>query len=150
MNQVILDYVAQDSLKARPQIRTGMRVKVTQKIKEGDKERLQHFEGLVIKTMKKSGINHTFTVRTVVGGVGVEKIFPLHADTIEEIEVLKLNRVRRAKLYFMRDRSGKSARLKEIRTDLDKLNEKKEPKRVELKTQSKTEATPAAETKSEE
>lgn len=150
MNQVILDYVAQDSLKARPQIRTGMRVKVTQKIKEGDKERLQHFEGLVIKTMKKAGINHTFTVRTVVGGVGVEKIFPLHADTIEEIEVLKLNRVRRAKLYFMRDRSGKSARLKEIRTDLDKLNEKKEPKRVELKAQPKAEATPAAETKSEE
>lgn len=146
MNQVILDYVAQDSLKARPQIRTGMRVKVTQKIKEGEKERLQSFEGLVIKTANKSGINHTFTVRTVIGGVGVEKVFPLHTETIENIEILKLNKVRRAKLYYMRERSGKSARLREIRTDLEKLNEKREPKKVELKSapkaEVKAEATP--------
>ena len=145
MNQVILDFVAQDCLKARPQIRTGMRVKVTQKIKEGDKERLQSFEGLVIKTAKKSGINHTFTVRTVIGGVGVEKIFPLHADTIQDIEILKVNRVRRSRLYFMRDRSGKSARLKEIRVDLEKLNQKQEQKKVQLtsKQETTTESQPA-------
>lgn len=133
MNDVLLKYVAQDNLKARPQVKVGMRVKVTQKIKEGDKERSQSFEGLVIKTNKKKGINHTFTVRTVVSGVGVEKVFPLHAENIEEVKILKQNKVRRAKLYYMRDRSGKSARLREIKTDIDKLNQLIEPEKVELK-----------------
>ncbi len=137
MNDVLLKYVAQDNLKARPVVKPGMRVKVTQKIKEGDKERSQSFEGLVIKTNKKKGINHTFTVRTVIGGIGVEKVFPLHAENIEEIKILKLNKVRRAKLYYMRDRSGKSARLREIKTDMDKLNELVEPQKVELKKEAK-------------
>jgi large subunit ribosomal protein L19 len=133
MNDVLLKYVSQNNLKARPQVKTGMRVKVTQKIKEGDKERSQSFEGLVIKTNKKKGINHTFTVRTVIGGIGVEKVFPLHGENIEEIKILKQNKVRRAKLYYMRDRSGKSARLKEVKTDINKLNELIEPEMIELK-----------------
>lgn len=154
MNDVLLKYVSQNNLKARPQVKTGMRVKVTQRIKEGDKERSQSFEGLVIKTNKKKGINHTFTVRTVVGGVGVEKVFPLHGENIEEIKILKLNKVRRAKLYYMRDRSGKSARLKEIKTDMEKLNALIEPEMIELKPKKKAEKTedteaPKAETSTE-
>jgi large subunit ribosomal protein L19 len=153
MNDVLLNYVAQDSLKARPVVKPGMRVKVTQRIKEGDKERTQSFEGLVIKTNKKQGINHTFTVRTVVSGVGVEKVFPIHADNIEEIKILKQNKVRRAKLYYMRERSGKSARLRESSKDPKELNKLVEPKRVELKTEApkaKVEDTPKAEAPTEE
>lgn len=152
MNQVLLDYVAQDNLKARPQIRVGMRVKVFQRIKEGNKERTQTFEGLVIKVNKNKGINQTFTVRTIVGGVGVEKIFPVHADTIEKIEVLKQHKVRRAKLYYMRERSGKSARLKENRAMTpEMLNQLVEPVKNELvKEAPKAEEAPAAEVKAEE
>lgn len=149
MNDVLLRYVAQDNLKARPQVKVGMRVKVTQKIKEGDKERSQSFEGLVIKTNKKKGINHTFTVRTVIGGIGVEKVFPLHAENIEEIKILKQNKVRRAKLYYMRDRSGKSARLKEIKTDVAKLNELIEPEKVQLKKEAAAVEAPKAESNEE-
>lgn len=140
MNDVLLRYVAQDNLKARPQVKVGMRVKVTQRIKEGDKERSQSFEGLIIKTNKKKGINHTFTVRTVIGGIGVEKVFPLHAENIEEVKILKQNKVRRAKLYYMRDRFGKSARLKEVKSDMDKLNALIEPDKVQLKAAPKAEA----------
>jgi large subunit ribosomal protein L19 len=144
MNDVLLRYVAQDNLKARPKVKVGMRVKVTQRIKEGDKERSQSFEGLIIKTNKKKGINHTFTVRTVIGGIGVEKVFPLHAENIEEVKILKQNKVRRAKLYYMRDRFGKSARLKEVKSDMDKLNALIEPDKVQLKATPKVE-TPKAE-----
>lgn len=90
-----------------------MTVRVSQKIKEGDKERLQAFEGLVIATDGGTGINATFTVRKTVEGVGVEKIFPLHGKTTPKIEVIKHAKVRRSKLYYMRELSGKAARLKE-------------------------------------
>ncbi len=96
-----------------PNIETGLTVRVHQKIKEGEKERVQIFEGLVIKVNSGHGADKSFTVRKVVEGIGVEKIFPLFSANIVKIEVKKKSKIRRAKLYYMRDRSGKSARLKE-------------------------------------
>ncbi len=96
-----------------PEIRPGDTVKVYQKIKEGDKERVQAFEGLVIAVGSGFGINATITVRKVVEGVGVEKVIPVYSTMIEKIEVKKRSKVRRAKLYYMKNRTGKSARLKE-------------------------------------
>jgi large subunit ribosomal protein L19 len=119
MNQELLKSVEQSSLKSVQDIRTGYTVKVYQKIKEGEKERIQIFEGLVISVKGEKGPNHAITVRKVVSGVGVEKIFPVHARTIEKIEVTKIAKVRRAKLYYMRERAGKSARLKETHIGLD-------------------------------
>lgn len=112
--QALLAHVAKSSLKATtPVIKPGMTVRVSQKIKEGDKERLQAFEGLVIAVDGGTSINATFTVRKVVEGVGVEKVFPLHGKTTPKIEVVKQAEVRRAKLYYMRGRTGKAARLNE-------------------------------------
>ncbi len=105
-----------------PEIRPGYTVRVHQKIKENDKERIQIFEGLVIARKHGKGINSTITVRRASRGVGVERIFPLHLPTIEKIEVVKRGKVRRAKLYYIRHKSAKEARLKEI---------KKEPKKAE-------------------
>jgi large subunit ribosomal protein L19 len=114
MSQSLLRHVASSSLKKTlPVIEAGQTVRVSQKIKEGDKERLQTFEGLVIATDGGTGINATYTVRKVVEGVGVEKIFPLHGKTTPKIEVVKQAKVRRSKLYYMRELSGKSARLKD-------------------------------------
>ncbi len=98
-----------------PDIRTGYTVKVHQKIKEGDKQRIQVFEGLVIAKKHGNGINATITVRRVSQGFGVERIFPIHAPFIEKIEVVKKHKVRRAKLYYIRDKSAKESRLKEIK-----------------------------------
>jgi large subunit ribosomal protein L19 len=95
-------------------IRPGYTVSVYQKIKEGDKERIQVFEGLVIARKHGKGISSTITVRKVILGVGVEKIFPIHSPTIEKIEVLKRGKVRRAKLYYLRKAKGKKAKLKKI------------------------------------
>ncbi|MBI4975799.1 50S ribosomal protein L19 [Candidatus Peregrinibacteria bacterium] len=96
-----------------PELKTGYTVRVHQKIKEGDKERIQIFEGLIIQINSGHGADKTFTVRKVVEGIGVEKIFPLYSTNIEKIEVKKKSKVRRAKLYYMRHKFGKSARLKE-------------------------------------
>ncbi len=93
-----------------PDLRSGDRVKVHQKVKEGGKERIQIFEGLVIKTQHGAGINGTFTVRRIASGVGVEKTFPLHLPSIVKIEKLKSAKVRRAKLYYVRNFAGRSAR----------------------------------------
>lgn len=87
---------------ARPEFRPGYTVKVHQKIKEGDKERIQVFEGIVIARPGGKNINATFTVRKISDGVGVERIFPLHSPTIAKIEVVKKAKVRRAKLYYLR------------------------------------------------
>ena len=103
----------QSQLQKRPEIRTGYTVRVHQKIKEGGKERIQQFEGLVIKVGHGEGVENTFTVRKIVEGIGVEKIFPLHSPNIDKIVVKKMAKVRREKLYYMRDRFGKSARLSE-------------------------------------
>jgi large subunit ribosomal protein L19 len=109
----ILQEVQEMAILPRPNIRTGNTVRVRQRIKEGKKERVQTFEGLVIKTNHGHGADSTFTVRKICsGGYGVEKIFPTYSPLIE-VELVKIAKVRRAKLYYMRDRSGKSARLKE-------------------------------------
>lgn len=105
--------IIQEQLKKDlPEIRPGYTVVVYQKIKEGDKERIQAFEGLVIATKHGSGINATITVRKISGGIAVERIFPIHAPGIQKIEVVKKSKVRRAKLYYLRGRFGKQAKMK--------------------------------------
>lgn len=92
----------------------GYTVKVNYKIKEGDKERIQPFEGVVIaKHFGEKNLKATFTVRKVTQGYGVERVFPLHSPKIESIKVIKRGKVRRAKLYYLRERFGKAARIKE-------------------------------------
>jgi large subunit ribosomal protein L19 len=95
-----------------PKLRAGDTVRVHVKIKEGDKYRIQLFEGVVL-CVKRHGISSTFTVRKVSSGYGVERIFPLHSPIIEKVEVVKQGKVRRARLYYLRGRRGKAARLKE-------------------------------------
>ena len=108
-----LDNVEQTQLKENiPGFQSGDTVKVHVRIKEGNKERLQIFEGIVI-ARKHGGARETITVRKVSFGVGVERIFPLHATVIDHIDVVRRGKVRRAKLYYLRDLRGKAARIKE-------------------------------------
>lgn len=109
------------------EFRAGDTVAVHYKIKEGDRERIQIFEGVVI-AKKGGGVGETFTVRKISYGIGVERIFPLHSPLIEKVEVKRLGKVRRAKLYYLRGLSRKAARIKE-RTKPDSFN-KKEKKPV--------------------
>lgn len=95
------------------ELRSGYTVRVHQKIREGDKERLQAFEGVVIKIGSGPGVSKTFTVRKVVDGVGVEKIFPLLSPNIAKIDIVKKSRVRRAKLYYLRGKLGEKFKLYE-------------------------------------
>jgi large subunit ribosomal protein L19 len=95
-----------------PDLNPGDTVKVTVRIKEGNKERLQGYEGVIIK-LQNGGINKTVTVRRVFQGVGVERIFLLHSPKVDSIKVLRRGAVRRAKLYYLRQRTGKSARIRE-------------------------------------
>lgn len=97
-----------------PEIKAGMTIRVDVKIKEGNKERIQAFEGIVIK-VQGSGIGETFTVRKLSSGVGVERTFPINSPLIDKITIIRVGKVRRAKLYYLRSRSGKSARIKEVR-----------------------------------
>lgn len=97
-----------------PDFRPGDNVKVHVKVKEGNRERIQVFEGIVI-ARQKGGLRENFIVRKMSGGVGVERIFPLHCPTIDRIEVVRKGLVRRAKLYYLRKLSGKAARIKERR-----------------------------------
>lgn len=95
-----------------PEVHPGDQVRVVQKIKEGDKERLSAFEGLVIAKKHGDGISGTFTVRKVVDGIGIERVFPLHSPMISKIEVVRRSRVRRAKLYYIRDKAAREVRKK--------------------------------------
>lgn len=97
-----------------PKFDPGDTVAVHIKVMEGDKERIQVFEGVVMQR-RGSGINETFTVRKVTDGIGVERIFPLHSPNIEKIDHLRAGKVRRARLYYLRDRKGKSVRITEKR-----------------------------------
>src|SRR5258708_30296991 len=97
-----------------PEFSSGDTVRVMVRVREADKERLQAFEGICI-ARRGAGINATFTVRKISAGVGVERIFPLHAPSIAEIELVRKGRVRRAKLYFLRQLAGKAARIREKR-----------------------------------
>jgi large subunit ribosomal protein L19 len=107
-----IDTVEQPHITTRPEMRSGDTVRVHVKVREGDKERIQIFEGLVIG-LHRGGSRASFTVRKVSFGQGVERIFPLHSPIIDRIEVLRGAKVRRAKLYFLRDLKGKAARMKE-------------------------------------
>jgi len=97
-----------------PDFDSGDTVRVKIRVREGNKERLQTFEGVVLQR-RGGGLNETFTVRKVSNGVGVERIFPLHSPVIESIEVVRKGRVRRAKLFYLRQLTGKAARIKEPR-----------------------------------
>lgn len=142
--------IAQDHFQLKkniPQLRVGDRVRVHQKIQEGKKERIQIFEGLVIKTKNGKGINASFTIRRISLGVGIEKTYPIHLPSITKIEKIRSAKVRRAKLYYVRDLTGKKARrlkgekkdakvwedvvaeeIKENKRDIEKADKSKESK----------------------
>jgi large subunit ribosomal protein L19 len=108
-----LKLVNSDQLKKdAPQFNVGDTVKVHVRIKEGERERIQLFEGTVL-AKKHGGIEETFTVRRVSYGVGVERVFPVHSPNVAKVEVIRHGRVRRSKLYYLRDRVGKAAKVKE-------------------------------------
>ncbi|MEG0229208.1 MAG: 50S ribosomal protein L19 [Oscillospiraceae bacterium] len=109
----ILKEFTKNNLKAEiPEIVVGDTVRISVKIKEGERERIQAFEGTVI-AKKHGGIQETFTVRRVSYGVGVERVFPIHSPIVDKVEIIRKGRVRRSKLYYLRDRVGKAAKVKE-------------------------------------
>jgi len=113
MNTVLIDKIEKNQLRTNvPDFEPGDTVRVHVRIKEGDKERLQVYEGVVI-ARKHGGVRETITVRKTSFGIGVERIFPLHATIIDHIDVVKRGRVRRAKLYYLRNLRGKAARIRE-------------------------------------
>ncbi|MBQ0035304.1 MAG: 50S ribosomal protein L19 [Firmicutes bacterium] len=115
MNLGLVNEITKDQMKTDlPDLRPGQTVRVDVKIKEGDKSRIQAYEGIVIK-VQGSGIGKTFTVRKISSGVGVERTFPVHSPVIDKITVVRKGKVRRARLFFLRERSGKSAKIKEVR-----------------------------------
>lgn len=110
----IIKSIEDAQLKAEaPKFNTGDTVKVYAKIKEGNRERTQVYEGTVIK-QQGTGVRATFTVRKSSNGVGVEKTWPLHSPIVEKVEIIRLGKVRRAKLYYLRNRTGKKAKVKEL------------------------------------
>ena len=113
--QKLLESVVQDQLRTDlPEFKAGDTVKVHVKVVEGSRERIQIFEGVVIRR-RGGGISETFTVRKISYGVGVERTSPLHSPRVDKIEVVRRGKVRRAKLYYLRNLRGKAARIKEIR-----------------------------------
>lgn len=113
--QQLIEEITKDQLKTDlPEFRAGDSVKVHVKVVEGNRERIQVFEGVVIKR-QNGGISEIFTVRKLSYGVGVERTFPVHSPRIDKIEVTRRGKVRRAKLYYLRNRRGKAARIKENR-----------------------------------
>jgi large subunit ribosomal protein L19 len=112
-NMDALKLIAQDSLKAeKPAFSVGDTVKVDVKIREGERERIQAFEGTVI-AINGSGVTETFTVRRVSYGVGVERVFPVNSPNVADVKIVRYGKVRRAKLYYLRDRVGKASKVKE-------------------------------------
>ena len=112
LQEIEKDYLRTDV----PEFRAGDTLKVHVKVREGDKERIQVFQGVAI-SRRGTGTNESFTVRKMSGGIGVERVFPLHSPIIDKIEVLRRGRVRRAKLYYLRGLRGKAARIEERRED---------------------------------
>jgi large subunit ribosomal protein L19 len=110
----LIEIVERAQTVVRPAMKSGDTVKVHVKVREGDKERIQIFEGIVIG-MHRGGTRASFTVRKVSFGQGVERIFPLHSPVIDKVEVVRSAKVRRAKLYYLRDLKGKAARMKETK-----------------------------------
>jgi large subunit ribosomal protein L19 len=112
-NNIIKNFTGEQLKKDVPTLNIGDTVKVSVKVKEGARERTQLFEGTII-ARKGGGISETFTVRRVTHGVGVERTFPIHSPNIEKVELSRKGKVRRAKLYYLRDRVGKAAKVKEL------------------------------------
>jgi large subunit ribosomal protein L19 len=112
----VIDRLEMEQMKKNiPLFKAGDNLRVHVKIVEGDKQRIQVFQGVCIKRMN-NGLGSTFTVRKISGGMGVERVFPLHSPSIEKIEVMQVGQVRRAKLYYLRKLQGKAARIREKRT----------------------------------
>ncbi len=114
MNEIIRNIEAAQMKAEVPQFRVGDTVKVYAKIKEGNRERVQIFEGTVLKKQGGSSVRATFTVRKNSNGIGVEKTWPIHSPNVEKVEVVRRGKVRRAKLNYLRDRVGKKAKVKEL------------------------------------
>lgn len=117
MNELINKITKEQLRDDIPEFRAGDTVRVHAKVVEGNRERIQMFEGVVIKR-HGSGISATYTVRKISNGIGVERTFPLHSPRVAKIDVVRYGRVRRAKLYYLRERTGKSARIPERRRDV--------------------------------
>lgn len=115
MNEIIRSLEREQLREDIPDFRVGDTVRVFVKVVEGSRERLQAFEGAVI-ARRNGSVRETFTVRRVSYGIGVERTFPLHSPRVDRIEVIRRGKVRRAKLYYLRERSGKAAKIKELRT----------------------------------
>lgn len=115
MNLNLVNEITKEQMKTDlPALAPGQTVRVDVKIQEGDKFRIQVYEGVVTK-VQGSGIGQTFTVRKISNGVGVERTFPVHSPVIDKVTVTRVGKVRRARLYYLRNRAGKSAKLKEVR-----------------------------------
>jgi large subunit ribosomal protein L19 len=109
-----IELIEKGQLIDRPRMKAGDTVRVHVRVKEGDKERIQIFEGVVIN-LRRGGVRASFTVRKVSFGQGVERIFPMHSPIIQKVDVVRSAKVRRAKLYFLRELKGKAARMKEVK-----------------------------------
>ena len=118
--KLVEDAFANEAVKSYPEFKAGDTITVTFKIKEGDKERLQKFRGVVIQLRGATPTTKTFTIRKVSNGVGVERIFPFESPFIDSIELNKVGKVRRARIFYIRNLSGKKARIKEKRSALIK------------------------------
>ncbi len=121
--KVVNDAFANEKVASYPKFKAGDTVTVTYRIKEGDKERLQKFKGVIIQIKGASPATKTFTIRKISNGIGVERIFPFHSPFIESIEVNKVGKVRRARIFYLRELSGKKARIKEKKLALVKNEE---------------------------
>ncbi len=126
----VIDQIEAGEMKKEPPVvRPGDTVKVHMRIVEGEKERIQIIEGVVIR-VKGGGARKTITVRKISFGIGVERIFPIHSPRVEKVEIIKRSKVRRAKLYYLRDLRGKAARLKEIKVTAPKKKSSKAKKKA--------------------
>ncbi len=121
--KLVNDAFANEKVASYPQFKAGDTVTVTYRIKEGDKERLQKFRGVIIQIKGASPATKTFTIRKISSGIGVERIFPFNSPFIDSIEVNKYGKVRRARIFYLRELSGKKARIKEKKFALVKNEE---------------------------
>ena len=136
----LIDAVEAEQLKPNPpEVHIGDTVKVHMRIVEGEKERIQVIEGVVIR-MHGGGVRKTLTVRKISFGIGVERIFPIHSPRVEKIDIVKRAKVRRAKLYYLRNLRGKAARLKELRKPGIAKKKTKAKSKVKAKTKAKVKA----------
>ena len=121
--KVVNDAFANEKVASYPKFKAGDTVTVTYRIKEGDKERLQKFRGVIIQIKGASPATKTFTIRKISNGIGVERIFPFQSPFIESIEINKVGKVRRARIFYLRELSGKKARIKEKKLAIVKSEE---------------------------